>query len=172
MADLKHPVFGTLTLDSTGGIFWEATRPLAKREIPVDLTVMGPVDVEAVGSEGGPLDLAAPFVSKLAAFDAQARDVLRSDYEDGPDSPVTLYLEHHLDEMPEKAAMALFGRPADDVDVDAFLAKVQLCRVGLYPDEPERCAVFDYSLGKDVTQYILAVTFDSEGEINGVDMES
>jgi len=168
MAALQHPVFGALDLDSSGGISWEGQRTLSKRDVALELTVMGGplADVQKL------VDEAAPFVAELASFDAKARECLRIDHDEAPDSAVVLYMDHHLEELSPELLLSMFGKKPAAVDRDSFLAALCLARVGLYPDDTDRSAVFDYTIDAEATQYLLVVTFDSEGEVIAIDMES
>ncbi|MBK6463447.1 MAG: DUF2004 domain-containing protein [Myxococcales bacterium] len=166
MAVLQHPVFGKLTPDATGGVCRGGTRPLATREVAVDLTLMGPAPAAKEL-----LDRAAPFIARLATFDTEARAGLEADQEED-DSAVVLYLEHHIEELEPGAVRAIFGKPKEEVDMAAFLAAVYLRRVGLHPDDADRFAVFDYTISDEETHYVLSVAFDVNGEIVAVDMES
>lgn len=167
MKALAHPVFGEVKVDSDDGIDWSGERSLHGHVVTVDLTLPG-----GETNPGACLDKVAPFVKDLAAFDANAREALGQDYEEGPDSAVGGYLDHHLDELDPKVITKIFGVVPEAVDLHAFLRAARLARVGLYPSELDRCAVFDYTIGKDVTQYVLSVAFDGEGEVTSIDMES
>ncbi len=167
MKTLAHPVFGEVVVDSDEGIEWSGSQSLRGQAVSVDLTLPG-----GETNPGACLDKVASFVKEMEAFDATAREALGDDYEEGPDSAVGGYLDHHLDELDPKVVTKIFGVVPDAVDLPAFLRAARLCRVGLYPSELDRCAVFDYTIGKDVTQYVLSVAFDGEGEVTSIDMES
>ena len=167
MSVLSHPVFGKVNVDPDDGVEWTGARKLGALDVPVALDLPGgEPDVSKL------LDKVAPFVTALAAHDEVARSALEEGYEDGPDSPVASYIEHHLDELDEKAIAKIFGSPKEEVDPPTFLRALHLGRVGLYPSELDRCAVFDYTIGKDATQYVLSVAFDVEGGVTSIDMES
>jgi hypothetical protein len=36
----------------------------------------------------------------------------------------------------------------------------------------DACAVFDYSVSREHTQYVLVVTFDQQGQVTDIEMES
>lgn len=166
MKTLSHAVFGEVTVDDDG-IDWLGKKALRGEEVSIDLTLPG--------GEPNPaacLDRVAVFVSELPAIDAAAREALGEDYEAGPDSAAFGYLDHHLDELDPKVARRIFGVEPDAVDLHAFMRAAKLVRVGLYPSEIDRCAVLDYTIGRDVTQYVLSVAFDGERVVTSIDMES
>jgi hypothetical protein len=66
-----------------------------------------------------------------------------------------------------------FGKvERETLDVDGFLGKMSLVRIGFYPENGKRRVTFDYSLGTHLTDYLLVVTFDSSGQASDVHLES
>ena len=53
-----------------------------------------------------------------------------------------------------------------------LLKKLHLVRVGLYPDSEEQFAIFDYSIGKDLTNYLVVINTDENGNLDYMTMES
>ncbi|WP_327001910.1 DUF2004 domain-containing protein [Dactylosporangium sp. NBC_01737] len=113
----------------------------------------------------GDVDSAAalPFVTDVAGFDALARQAMRDDDAD--------LVRDYLDfDGAEDMLRAVFG--TGDVGTGTFLAAMRLVRVGLHPQDPGAAAVFDYALGRDLTDHVVAVTFDGTGRVRGVAVES
>ena len=139
---------------------------LADRDVSVDMTI----DV----SEATPelLDRAAQLVTRLAHFDALARAGLRWSSDEDSDSAVAFYAAHHLEQLSSETLKAIFGKPAESIAVDDFLAHLFLKRVGSYPAKRGGTATFDYTISTDETQYILSVQLDESGEVLGIEMES
>lgn len=84
----------------------------------------------------------------------------------GKDEAVTLYADHHLEEIPKDILFQLTGR--EDPSPDELLQTLEYRSSSHENDE----AVFDYSLPSGVTQYVLAVTFSHDGKIEDIEMES
>ena len=140
---------------------------LGDRDVSVDLNIEDAAEVtpELLGR-------AAQFVTRLADFDATALAALRQSY-DGESGPaVTIYVSHHLEEVSAEALTEIFGKPKKSLAVHDFLARLILKRVWLHLSKSDGYATLDYTTGADVTQYILAVRIDEEGEVLGVEMES
>jgi hypothetical protein len=97
---------------------------------------------------------AEPFVSDVARFDALAREAMRRNWDEDANG-ARLYAEHH-----------------ELSDLDTLLSRLQLVRIGFEEDEPDRFAVFDYTIGEELTQYLVVVSFDRDGEVTDVSMES
>ena len=53
-----------------------------------------------------------------------------------------------------------------------LLKKLHLVRVGLYPDSKDQFAIFDYSIGKELTNYLVVINTDENGNLEYMTMES
>ena len=49
---------------------------------------------------------------------------------------------------------------------------LRLVRVGLFPDSEDRFAIFDYSIGRNLTQYLVVINTDENGNLDYMTMES
>lgn len=157
------PVFGPLQDDAEG--YWSKSIKHGDASIEVDLNIDGDIEFAAVSRLTSRL-------SDLHALEAQARAAMRADVT-SEDSAVMLYRSHHVAELSAEALAACFGgSDAWRTDVPAFVAALHLKRVGLYPDDEEQSIIMDFTLGESVTDYLLAVSFDREGHVVAVDMES
>jgi hypothetical protein len=47
-----------------------------------------------------------------------------------------------------------------------------LVRVGFYPDEDGYFAICDYSFGREITNYVVVITLDKNGELLDMTVES
>jgi len=158
---MDHPYFGTVATVH-GELSWEGQVELDGRAIPVWLSTS-----ETCATE---LDAAARFPCQVKRFDAAARAALCRDLVDG--AAARAYLDHHLAVLAPEVIDHCFARRRGAVGCERVLGPIELTRVYLSPDDPDRFAVFDYSLGEDVTSYVLAVEFDATGAIAGIVMES
>jgi hypothetical protein len=129
------------------------------------------------------LDSASQFISDSARFDRLARAAMQDN------EVVRDYMHHTLDRsMCRDAGVWLrltkcFGiddaRAANldrlNMDLDRFLSKLYLRRIGLYPQvRTESAAVFDYTVGDGdkITNYLIVAKFDGLGKLTEIDMES
>jgi len=165
MSRIPHPVLGAAELDEDG--CWETEIPFAGSPLRL-----------AVWSEEAPLDAASlarvtGFVDELARFDALARTAMRRDYHAGDRGWVQRYLEYHLEELDEAERRECLGvGDPRAVDIDVLMDRIHLFSVALYPVDRDECAIFDYTIGEHVTQYMIVVKFDESVEVARVDMES
>lgn len=165
MATHNVPGLGPVDFADDGQGYWEATARLGRSEVPVDFNTDGASMSPAL------LQRVQRFVEDLAGFDERARAGIAADFDAG-DCGSRLYLSHHLEELDAEERMACFGTEDTEIGLDALMAALTLKRVGLYPEDEEKLAVFDYSIGPDVTDYILAVEFNPDGSLLAVSMES
>lgn len=84
------------------------------------------------------------------------------------------YIEHHLEEFNDEELKVLQIDQTLSLDEQKIqmLQKVHLKRIGLYPEEPESFGTFDYTINDDLTQYLIVVRFDNQGNITSLEMES
>lgn len=119
---------------------------------------------------------AARVLRRLGDLDAltvAARRALARDLDADEDSPVGEYRQLHADELAEDELDALFG--GDDAwsrDIRAFLERCELVGVLVELDGDESSLSVDLALGGDMTEHVLCVTFDVEGHVQAVEMES
>jgi len=162
-----HAVFGHVTVHPSEGVSWQKALKLADRDVDVDMTIEDAADVTPEL-----LDRAARFVARLAHYDALARSGLRHSSEEDDDSPAGLYVKHHLAELSDETLFGIFGKSRDAISVEDFLAHLHPRWVNLYPAKGGGTATFDYTIGADATQYVLAVGIDEDGAVLGIEMES
>ncbi|MDT9001762.1 DUF2004 domain-containing protein [Paucibacter sp. APW11] len=96
-----------------------------------------------------------------------ALDAIKSAFgtDAGADS-VDLFIEHHLDELPNSYWVEHLS--SGDPQPSAVLGLLVL-RDSWGEDDAEN---FDFTLPGDVTDYVLSVHFDESGQIDGIAMES
>lgn len=166
MAQVTHPILGTLDPSVPG--FWEGEVTFGGRVVTVDMTIEEP-ELAAPALHGLPQSLA-----DLEPLDRAARAAILADAEaDDDDAAALLYLTHHHDVLPPEDYQRLFGVAAPDlVNPEPLLSRLVLVRVGLYPEQEDSRILLDYSIDPDTTQYLLCVSFDSDGEAVAVDLES
>jgi hypothetical protein len=152
-------------LDPKKSPAWAAARKVAGH--PVTVCVWAHVDPSSLS--GPRLDAVAPFARDLERFDQAARARLAKDI-DEPGSAAAQYREHHLETLGAEPIRALFGKDAAEVDTATFASVLRLSNVSLYPEKSQ--AVFDYSLGSQLTSYVLAITIPAGPGRWRVDMES
>ena len=81
----------------------------------------------------------------------------------------TLFVSHHLEELDEAYWLEHLGTPKPEPRQVLDLLKLR----SHWGDEDEDgLDTFDFTLPGDVTQYIVSVSFDVNGEVKAICMES
>lgn len=98
---------------------------------------------------------------------------IRKEFESSEDNTVREYISHHLSEISKDELHQLID-PNDKTksDEEKLFANIRLIRAGIYPQDQEQYAVFDYTIGEKYTQYLIVVITDKAGKIIDIVMES
>ncbi|MGB4774250.1 MAG: DUF2004 domain-containing protein [Daejeonella sp.] len=115
------------------------------------------------------LDTVKKIINNLADYNSAALTVIRDDYntgdsiydEDGSRFTVKDYIEDYLGNFDGDSED---NNPAIQ---EAVLSKLQLIRVGFYPENENQFAVFEYTLAVELIDYLIEVfdyTLDEEQE--------
>lgn len=93
-----------------------------------------------------------------------------SDYEDGEETKE--YVDFHFEELDaSEIDKVLEGTDTSKSKEERLLSALKLVRVGFYPGE-ENYAVWDYTIGRDITDMLVVVNTDNKGTIQYVTWES
>jgi hypothetical protein len=167
MPTFDVPVVGAVEFPNGTGGYWQFELPMRGGDVPVDINANDDAFTRDM------LDEVKAFISDAVRFDEIARDVFKAEFSEKPEGTVATYLSHHAEELGEKDLLRIFGTAdPDDLGIDHLLDALQLKRIGLYPGSEDYAAVFDYTIDAEATDYILALEFDSDGEVFGISMDS
>jgi Protein of unknown function (DUF2004) len=178
MATFDLPVLGPTDFAPSSEGCWDFQLEIPSGPVAVDVNL-------ALGQEmtAEMISRMAPFFAGLASFDSLARAALKADYEKGEAGQAREFLAFHIEEFTEAERERWFGPDdPDSLGVDHLLAALRLDRMGLYPEQPEKIAVFDYVIGRRFrdedgkfivdSDEILCVNFDADGKLSHVSWES
>jgi hypothetical protein len=113
------------------------------------------------------------ILENLDQFDKLNHTYMLDDYNDEDGDTVKFYLQHHLEEVGEDELSNLINLDDSTIEPEQqLLTKLKLVRVGLYPDGDDNFAIFDYSIGEEVTNYLVVINTDENGELDYMSMES
>jgi hypothetical protein len=166
MAEYALPYFGNLPTENLEE-YYDVDIELNGNEIQVDL------NFEHQTVDTLILDKVKNFIEKLEKFDELNKTYILNDYNDEDGDTVKFYLEHHLEEVDKEELTKLVN--FDDTITEPeqqLLSKLKLVRVGLYPDNEDNFAIFDYSIGKDITDQLVVINTDENGQLDYMTMES
>jgi hypothetical protein len=83
------------------------------------------------------------------------------------------YIEHHLDELDSDDLKKLLNQGALGITKEEKLLSIlKIKRIGFYPDTEERFLSLDYTLDKDLTDYLVVLDFTEDGNLYYITLES
>lgn len=119
------------------------------------------------------LDLVKQFIENISTFDKQNKKHIQADYADKDKDTIKSYVEYHLDELDKNDLRQVVDFSLKTINPRLQLVNaLHLIRVGLYPDSEDQFAIFDYSIDRDLTDYLVVIFSNEKGEIDYMTMES
>ena len=166
MANFKLPHFGPIdsaALDE----YYDVDIDFNNKEIQIDLNFENKtIDIER-------LEIVKHFIENIRIHDLNNKKYIEVDFTDEDGDTVREYLEHHIEELATDDLNQLIGFNTKTIDrPKLLLKKLHLIRVGLYPDSKEQFAIFDYSIGQELTNYLVVINTDENGNLDYITMES
>jgi len=164
MANFKLPYFGFL--DSTAlDEYYDVNIDFNNNQIQIDLNFENKtIDIER-------LETVQHFIENIRIHDLKNKKHIEDDFSDG--DTVQEYVEHHIEELATDDLNKLIGLNTKITDQPKLLLnKLHLIRVGLYPDSKDQFAIFDYSLGQELTDQLVVINTDENGNLDYITMES
>jgi len=119
------------------------------------------------------LEIAKKFINQLADFDFKNRKYIEQDYQDEDTDTLKTYIEYHLEELGEDELSEIIDFNNKKVSKEKqLLKKLHLVRMGLYPEGEDQFAIFDYSIGSDITDQLVVLFTGESGQLDYITMES
>ena len=113
------------------------------------------------------------FLNKLSTTIKVNTIKIRNEFEKPKNNTVNEYITHHLAEISKGELYQLIdSNDKTKSDKEKLFDKIKLTRIGIYPQDHERFAIFDYTIGENYTQYLIVITTDKNGKIIDVTTES
>ena len=166
MANYSLKYFGQI--DSTNlEEYYDVNINLNGEEIQIDL------NFESKTIDTKQLDAVKNFIEKIADFNKKNKKYIAQDYSNEDCDTVKTYVEHHLEEMDKAELSGLVDFDNKSISPEKQLMNaLRLVRVGLYPDSDDQFAIFDYSIGEELTNYLVVINTDKNGKLDYMTMES
>lgn len=166
MAQYTLPHFGQLDLTNLEE-YYDVDITLNGHDFQIDL------NFESKTIDATRLDKVKQFIENINEWDKKNKTYIERDYNDEEADTVKTYLEHHLEEIDQEDLAPLVNFDDKSIDPEKQLLKqLHLVRMGLYPDSEEQFAIFDYSIGTELTNYLVVINTDEEGDLEYITMES
>jgi len=166
MADYSLPYFGELDSKNLEE-YYDVDIDFNGQKTQIDL------NFENNSIDTKRLDIVKQFIENISEFDKKNKKYIEQDYADADNGTVKTYVEHHLEEIgkDELSNLVDFDNKATNPEIQ-LMNSLRLVRVGLYPDNEDQFAVFDYSIRKELTQYLVVININEKGDLDYMTMES
>lgn len=166
MVNFKLPCFGFIDPASLEE-YYDVNIPYQDTEIQIDLN-FGSKTIDPAR-----LETVKQFIENIRIHDLSNRKHIEADYNDEGGDTVKFYLEHHLEELGKDELAELIDLNSKSTEHEKqLLKKLHLVRVGLYPDGEDQFAIFDYSIGPEITNDLVVIFTDENGNLDYMTMES
>lgn len=147
--------------------YYEKSILIDGNDIKLDL------NFEAKETNNVELNLTNEFIAKLETYDKKNQTEFYNDFTNNAESTIKEYIEHHLDELNNEDVNSIIKDDnSSDSNDKKLLKSLKLKRIGIYPNDKENFAIFDYTIREELTQYLITVYLNSNGEIMDISMES
>lgn len=166
MTEYTLPHFGQLATENLEE-YYDVDIVFNGNEIQIDL------NFENKAIDIATMDKVKNFIENIEKFDILNKTYILDDYNDEEGDTVKFYLEDHLEEIGKDELSTLINFDDTTIELEQqLLAKLKLVRVGLYPESEDNFAIFDYSIGQDITNYLVVINTDENGQLEYMTMES
>jgi len=158
------PYFGSVDPKAIGE-YYDVDVELDGCELSLDLNF----DEETVST--AKLEKLRIRLENLPAMLEKARTAVKKSFEEGGD--VLEYLTHHADLIKSPELQEALSAVNEALSAEERLfSLVHPVRIGLYPEDEEHYFTFDFSIGREVTQYLIVVLFNVDEVLQYITMES
>ncbi|MBV4360286.1 DUF2004 domain-containing protein [Pinibacter aurantiacus] len=168
MASYPLPYFGNIDSENLKE-YYRIRADFNGREISIDLNF----NADSIDEKG--FNLMKRLLESIESFDRRNKEYIIRNYTEEVGA-VRFYVQFHLDEE-EMGADELFGIVDFSNEIESpeiqLVKALQLKRLGLYPhNSAKQFAIFDYSIGDEISQYLVVILTDENGNINEITVES
>ncbi len=164
---MKSKFFGEIDINNVQDCY-DASLDLDGAAINVDVwfeqKTIDPELIEEVDS----------FYNALPSHVRLVKEIIASDFEFGEEVKEYLDNELYALEDPELAALGIDLTKDEPAKMHDLYQKLHLKRVGTYPSEPAggAFAVFDFTISEEITDQLLVVKLDKQGQLVELTSES
>ncbi|MEM1121096.1 MAG: DUF2004 domain-containing protein [Bacteroidota bacterium] len=161
-----YAIFGDFDLNEVANLSLTLDIELEEQPLSLDLNFEAPTVSESQ------LTFVNQILSNLSTYKDQARAAIFADSKD-EESVTDEYLDFHQEAGESEAIDKILAGISSERKRKKKLRHIlHLNRIGFYPHDATHYAVFDYTIGEDLTNYLLVVVLNNKGEIQDISMES
>jgi hypothetical protein len=168
MAEFDLPHFGKLELSSLA-YDYDAFVDFKDDSIRIDLNF----DISEVKITNDLMEKLKSNILDLENRDLVNMSILKNDFDNENGEIVRSYLEHHLDDFDEDELEEIIDTADTETEpIIQLYRKLKLYRVGYYLNSSDMEIIYDYTIGKDFTDYIVVIKTDLDGNLIYITEES
>jgi len=158
------PFFGTITLSNARDYEVDNVK-INKNNVSIDLNFEG----EEINPKT--LNDIRNILTNIEDIENKVKNEIRK-YIDQK-GMVKEYFQFHIDEIDEQELKGYLKDTDQNLTTELQLfSKLELKRVGFFPDSPKFVAILDYRVASEFSDDILVVILNKEGEIEKITVES
>lgn len=157
------PFFGTVALNALEE-YYESETEMDGKIVLLDLDF----DQDSISIEN--IDPVRLLLENLGALDRQNISSLIADYQDVEGDTVKGYLRYHLETMAAEELSQITGNQDVNLEI-ALLKQLHLVRICFFPDSDTDFAIFDYSISLELTDQLIALYLDKQGQLEFMTVE-
>ena len=161
MSKVASRHFGEIELNHGKDHFVAAKHELRGHPLELDLNITAHDHFDEAALRK--VDYRLRFLPELVD---EVRDMIAEELEQEGTSPQE-YLRFHCNALKDEHLKKVFGvEDRSQLTNDVFLKALKLGHVGIYPGQPERYFVLDFTLGEHFTDEVLVASADEDGVVD------
>jgi hypothetical protein len=159
------PHFGEIDLSNLEE-YYDVDIEYNDRQLSIDLNFDGKsIDMEK-------MIIVKNFIERIAEWDKKNEKRIEDDYNNNDDGTVKFYVGFVMELNEEEPFGVIDLNNAAVTPQKQIIEHLHLVRVGLYPEQEEAFAIFDYTIGRDLIDHLVVIFADINGEMDYMTMES
>jgi hypothetical protein len=161
MSKVASQHFGEIELNHGREHCYVASHELAGNQLELDLNVAPHDHFDEAALHK--VDYRLRYLPELVD---QVRDMIAEELDQEGTNPQQ-YLHFHSNQLKDDQLRAVFGvEDKSQLTKDVFLKALKLGHVAIYPGQPERYFVLDFTLGSHFTDELLVAAADEDGVVD------
>ncbi len=158
------PFFGELDINNLKD-YYEVDVEVNKRKFEMDLNFEnGTVSNKILNKTSKLIREIDPLIESVIEYLKENRE---------EEEAIDEYLELHLNELDDTVVSELLKNSNSNLSKkDQLYESLKLKRIGIYPEDEDEYAVFDFIIDDNLSNYILVVKLDNNVEVDEVTIES
>lgn len=160
--NITLPVFGEINLDLINNLYFE--EKIKINEVNVALCI----DFEEKVYDEHTVELISFFLNNIEQYLTQVEPLIQQNFFKGGE--VLEYIRWHIDEYDKKVLKEL--SKLDDINEKSLLSLLEFLFILIQPSNNHALVVFEYSIGRNITNHVFQICLDRNLKYNGISFAS